>query len=254
MYKNIFKNLKVNLRTNQYKKLQAPRVKNDKYLILSSDIYQADLITMPEFNGYNYIINVCNMRTKFTDVRPLKNKQAQTVVEAFGEICKGKICKNIKYLFTDPGSEFTNNIFKKYCLENDISIKFTRVGNHKQSGIIEASNRNYKKILNEYMSFKTKNEYYLNWVGVLYVVRNGINKYLIEHSKPIWNFMESSYDGDDKLKFNIGDKVYVALDYPKTLLNNKRMHSGLEVVKGLDGEVPARQPLLHARRGKKQEV
>jgi RecJ-like exonuclease len=28
----------------------------------------------------------------------------------------------------------------------------------------------------------------------------------------------------------------------------------LEVVKGLDGEVPARQPLLHARRGKKQEV
>lgn len=226
MYKNIFKNLKVNLNSKDYKKLQPPRVKDDRFIILSPYIYQADLITMPEFDGYNYILNVCNMRTKYTDVRPLKNKQAKTVIDAFEEIINSKICKNIKYLFTDPGSEFTNNAFKKFVDDNDIVIKYTRVGNHKQAGIIEASNRNYKKILNEYMSVKTKNEYFLDWVDVLYKVRDGINDYLTKHSKPLWDFMNSSYDGGNNFKFRVGEKVHVALDYPKTLLNNKRMHSG----------------------------
>lgn len=226
MYKKILTSLNVDTDSKQYKRLKVGPMKDDKYIILGNNLYQADLITMPEYDGYNYILNVVNMRSKLTDCRPLPNKENKTVINAFTQIIHGDIAGNLKFLFTDQGSEFTNLNFKKFCVDNDIDLKYTRVGNHRQAGIVEASNLHYKKILNEYMSVKTKGEYFLNWVSVLKEVRDGINEYKIKNSRPIFNFMESSYDGGDKFKFKIGEKVHVMLDYPKTLVNNKRMHSG----------------------------
>ena len=226
MYKKILTSLNVDTDSKQYKRLKVGPTKDDKYIILGNNLYQADLITMPEYDGYNYILNVVNMRSKLTDCRPLPNKENKTVINAFTQIIHGEIAGNLKFLFTDQGSEFTNLNFKKFCVENDIILKYTRVGNHRQAGIVEASNLHYKKILNEYMSVKTKGEYFLNWVSVLKEVRDGINEYKIKNSSPIFNFMESSYDGGFNFKFKIGEKVHVMLDYPKTLINNKRMHSG----------------------------
>lgn len=227
MYKSIFKHLDINTEGRDYKALNIKPVKDDEYIILGDNVYQCDLITMPYFEGYNYILNVVNMRDKFTDCRPLKNKSSDEVINALIEIIHGELCGNIKYLFCDQGAEFTNAKFKRFCKNNNIILTFVRVGNHKQAGIVEANNRHYKKILNEYLSVKSKDgEYFLNWVSILKKVRDGINHYKLLHQKPIYNFMNSSYEGGDKFKFKIGEKVHIMLDYPKTLINNVRMHSG----------------------------
>lgn len=220
-------NLGINTESTHYKKLLPIKepVLKDSYNILANDFYQMDLMFMSPDEHYLYILNIVNMKTRISDVQPLKTKESNEVLKAFHDILTRNVIQYYpKVIYVDNGGEFVSETFKKYCQDHDINLVFTRAGNHKQNAIVEASNNIYKKILNRYLSVKSleKNEYFNDWIEILYRVRDAINKYREENPIKYKNLLVP-YDGPEP-KYEIGQKVYIKLDHPKMLLLNMRMH------------------------------
>ena len=90
--------------------------KTDVYYI--DDIWSLDILDLkdygPENNkGYRYVLVVIDNFSKFGWTVPLKNKNAQTIKDSFGNILissKRKPC----LIETDRGKEFYNNIFQDF--------------------------------------------------------------------------------------------------------------------------------------------
>lgn len=225
----LWEKLGVDVKDINYKLLKPPpKTKDDKYIVLSSHMYQIDLMVMPEYKGYKYIFSVVNMRTKLTDVYPLKTKDSETVLEAFKEIQKRNVVeKEIKQIIADDGSEF-KGVFKNYCEKEGINLVYTRVNNHKQNAVIESTNGQYKKYLQRYLAYKDlksgqQEKYYSNWVDVLYTVRDGINAYRKEHYPKKIDLFSMKFSNKTP-KYKINDKVHVKLDYPKDTITESRLH------------------------------
>lgn len=219
--------LDVDTNSTNYKKLlpiREPKLK-DSYVVLANDYYQMDLMEMTPDNGYSYILNIVNMKTRISDVQPMTSKDGKTVLKAFVDILKRNvIVYRPKLIYCDNGSEFINNQFKEFCNSEDIGLVFTRPGNHKQNAIVEASNNLYKKILLRYLSFKSysQDEYYDDWVEILFSVRDMLNEHFTTNPIRYKNLLVP-YDGPEP-KYEIGDKVHIKLDHPKMLLYDQRMH------------------------------
>ena len=62
--------------------------------------------------------------SKYAWVVPLKDKKGVSIVNAFQSILKKSNRKPNK-IWVDQGSEFYNNVFKKFLKENDISMYST---------------------------------------------------------------------------------------------------------------------------------
>src|SRR6266853_1571964 len=104
------------------------------------DIWSADLVEMPNDLGYHYILTVIDCFSKYAWAIPLKNKQSNTVIDAF------KTCldnRSPKFLWTDSESEFINKQFKKFLLGNNIKLYHTY--NEGKAVIIERFNRTIKE-------------------------------------------------------------------------------------------------------------
>src|SRR5271156_6390736 len=107
---------------------------------------------MPNNKGYHYILTVIDVFSKFAWAIPLKNKTAQTIIDAFKLIFKesGEALSSgaasprhcIK-LWTDLGSEFTNEAFKNFCKENNIEPYQTY--DEGKAVVIEIFNRTLKE-------------------------------------------------------------------------------------------------------------
>ena len=107
---------------------QAPRVinKSSFQVFQKSMIIQADLIYMTEDKGYNYILNVVDVASRNCDAVPIKGRTAEDVIDGFEVIFKRKyISENTRYLYTDPGTEFKNEIFSNYMKTKGIILRHT---------------------------------------------------------------------------------------------------------------------------------
>ena len=60
----------------------------------------------------NYLLGVIDVFSKFLWVRPMKNKNARSLVQAFDSILSEKI--KPEKLRTDKGTEFINEPFQQY--------------------------------------------------------------------------------------------------------------------------------------------
>lgn len=226
---SIYDKLGINTKDTEYKKLLPPRRKHitpDKFTILSNDIYQMDLMTMPPHNHYNYILCIVNMRTKISDVEALRNKTAGSIIDAFGKMMERNIIEHpIKLLYCDMGSEFINKQFKQFCKSHEIGLVLTRANNHKQAGIIEATNGQYKKYLQIYLAYHSQKQksYFTNWVKILNQVRDYLNEERKKHYPKHVNYLEMEIK-DIVPKYKIGDKVHIKLDYPQDAIKENRLH------------------------------
>lgn len=78
----------------------------------------ADVQNLSEYNnGIRYLLVVVDV---FMWVRPLKDKKAQSIVDAFRDILSGP--RQPKAIQTDKGSEFYNRYLKRYLQEKGIKI------------------------------------------------------------------------------------------------------------------------------------
>ena len=104
-------------------------------------------------NGYNYILTVIDVLSKYAWVEPIKTKSGENLVKAFEKICKKG--RQSEKLHTDKGTEFTNRLFQRFL--KDKSIFFFTTHNDTKASIVERFNRTLKgNILQLRISNKNK--------------------------------------------------------------------------------------------------
>ena len=75
-----------------------------------------------KFNkGFRFLSRIIDIFSKFVWVVPLKDKKGVSIVDAFQKILD-KSGRKPNKIWVDQGSEFYNNIFKKWLKDNDIEL------------------------------------------------------------------------------------------------------------------------------------
>src|SRR5690606_37077552 len=84
--------------------------------------HQADLLFLPNDDGYRYALVVTDVATRLSDAQPLKNKHSVDVKKAFETIYNRKILSKPEFITVDSGTEFKSHV-KDYFKENNIIYK-----------------------------------------------------------------------------------------------------------------------------------
>ena len=87
-------------------------------------LWEADLAFVQdvakENDGVNYLLVVIDVLSKYVWVRPMKNKTARSLLEAFDSILsEGRKPEKLR---TDKGTEFVNDSFQQYLRKKGISF------------------------------------------------------------------------------------------------------------------------------------
>lgn len=81
----------------------------------------ADVQNLSEFNkGIKYLLVIVDVFSRFLWVRCLKDKKAQSVIDAFKDILDGP--RHPKAIRTDKGTEFYNRYLKRYLKEKALTF------------------------------------------------------------------------------------------------------------------------------------
>lgn len=156
---------------------------------------------------------------------------------------KGKVVKKIEFLEpkTNMNAERYRAVLKKHVVPG---LKKKKLYMFQHDGASSHTAKDTQQLLVkngvQYEKEWPPRSPYLNPVENLFAIMSrAVSKYRAKNLKELAEVVQRVFD-------DLPDSTVSGL------VNSFR--GRLEVVKGLDGEVPARQPLLHARRGKKQEV
>ena len=95
---------------------------------------QSDLCQMPQDRRYNYFLVLVELACRRIDGEPIKDKEAQTVLDAFKTIYqRGRIIPPTHRLEVDSGTEFNNELVRNFFTkEIGILIRFGQPGRHRQ--------------------------------------------------------------------------------------------------------------------------
>jgi Integrase core domain/Chromo (CHRromatin Organisation MOdifier) domain len=115
--------------------------------------FQMDLVEVQHLaqknDGIRYLLNCIDIFTRYAFVRPLKDKTAPTVLNAFKSILVEAVTKPYMVVM-DKGSEFSNQIFKDFCDQN--KIKFINPQASVHAAFIERFNRTLQLLMYKYMT------------------------------------------------------------------------------------------------------
>ena len=118
----------------------------------------ADMQLLSKFNNeIKYILCVIDLFSKYAFVAPLKDTKGASIVNAFRSILD-KSGKKPNKIWVDQESEFYNHNFKKWLLNNGISMYSTY--NEGKSVVAERFIRTLKNKLYKHMTTVSKNVYY----------------------------------------------------------------------------------------------
>ena len=99
------------------------------YARFKDNIWAADLAEMGSLSSKNWgakcLSCVINVFTKYSCIKPLKDKKAKLDFYGFIEIVNESKCKRNK-LWVDQGKEFYNSLMNKWLDDNDIWIYLTQ--------------------------------------------------------------------------------------------------------------------------------
>lgn len=115
--------------------------------------FQMDLVEVqnlsPKNDGVRYLLNCIDIFTRYAFVRPLKDKSAPTVLNAFKSILQEAVTKPYMIVM-DKGTEFSNKIFKDFCDQNNIKLVNPQASVH--AAFIERFNRTLQLLMYKYMT------------------------------------------------------------------------------------------------------
>lgn len=197
--------------------------------------YMADLLYLPQDEGYKYLLVVIDLVTHAFDFEPIKERTAVNVLDAMKKIFKRKILKMPEATIrTDNGSEF-KGVFHKYLYDNNIFHSVSLPYRHSQLSAVEAKNKILGRIINGYMNTQEMKtgEKYTKWVHILPILRKELNK--IYYIKPKYTVDTinkepvSDVNTDKQPKFKVGDLVHRQLDYPENALMQKQTTSNFRM-------------------------
>ena len=104
--------------------------------------------------GIKYLLCAIDLFSKYAFVVPLKDKKGISIANAFNKIIK-QSGRNSNKIWVDQGSEFYNNVFKKWLSDNDIIMHSTY--NEGKSVVAERFIRTLKNKLYKHMMATGKN-------------------------------------------------------------------------------------------------
>jgi hypothetical protein len=187
---------------------------------------QADLLFLPEDQGYKYLLVCVDDSTRKVDAQPLKDKLSNNVVKAFKKIYSRKILKIPQHIELDAGKEF-KGATESYFNTLGIKIRYAETARHRQQALVEAKNHIIGKlifILENHEELKTHKQC-KEWVKFLPKIIDEINKHIKESQpnpkKPISDFPLSDKSNQNLLA--AGTLVRVLLDHPIEVYNQKRL-------------------------------
>lgn len=192
--------------------------------------HQADILYLPDDDGYKYALVVSDVGSRLTDARPLKSKNPTEVLTALKKIYSGNILKPVTHVFgVDSGTEF-QGVVKKY-LEDElkVNIKVGKPDRHTQQAIVERKNRDIGKKLFMRMTAEELQTGNVSkaWVDDLPKVieeinNNTKNKRVRKINKS--EKLEYQCSGDACDVIEQGTKVRAMLDAPVNVHDNKKLH------------------------------
>ena len=103
-------------------------------------IQQADLLYLPDDNGFKYLLVVVDLGSRLMDAKALKNRDTIAVRNAMIKLYKRKILllQEPLVLQVDDGFEFQGP-FKTHC-SNFFKIHTNKAGRHRQKALVETRN------------------------------------------------------------------------------------------------------------------
>lgn len=218
---------------NLAKILQAvPPVDRDKphSIAARNAVHQADLIYLPDDDGYKYALVVVDVGSRLTDAEALNDRSEKAVTDALKRIySRGILEPPTVMMQTDNGSEFKKG-FNTY-IEQDLGVKhrFGKPGRSRQQAYAESHNFLIGKMVaeiqanEELITGQTNRE----WVESLPLIVEAMNEHLI---RPLP--MERAEEEEDPVckgkscdLIPEGTKVRTILDKPKGA-TGERLHGG----------------------------
>jgi hypothetical protein len=197
-----------------------------------NQIHQADILYMPDDEGYKYALTVVDTGSRLTDVEPLKERKATDALDAIQRIYKRGILKRPELsIEVDSGTEFKGE-FKKYFEDAGLFVRVAQSGRSRQQGLVE--NRNgligrtlMRRMVAEELLTKEKSVEWLEYLPKIIKLMNQTYQLKqIKNMKPavIMADVKTNKASTDLLEE--GQEVRYQLDKPVDTLNHKRLHGG----------------------------
>ena len=117
-------------------------------------VHQADVLFLPNDDGFRYLMVVVDVATRLTDAYPMKKKDQQSVIKGFttiysrplppkkgkGNPLKERILNKPTAMQTDDGAEFTGKEPRQYFKDNGIALRVGKPGRSRQQAMVETRN------------------------------------------------------------------------------------------------------------------
>jgi hypothetical protein len=184
--------------------------------------FQLDLTFFPRYKkqnkGYTVLFTAININSRFVYAYYSKDKEMKTILE-FLKIMESKTI--INSITCDEGSEFKNIEFKKFCLDNNITLFFVKSDGHKL-GIINRMHRTLKDKLTTHFSANDTVIWYDVIDKIIYNYNHSVNRGIGIEPYKVNSFIENEIiqKKKDETKeitskvdvINIGDKCRILLE------------------------------------------
>lgn len=208
-----------------YKKPKKDRGKNaPKFLPYPPHLkQQADLLFLPDDDGYKYALVVVDLGSRLTDAEPLKDKKSKNLVKGFEKIYARDILKIPKRLEVDAGLEFQGAV-SNWFNDKGVKIRVAKPHRHRQQAIVERRNQSIGKELFKRMTAQEllTGETSTQWTDDLPAVIKKLNEKKSIKKKPKLTG-EYRCEGDACNILPEGTKVRVALDAPRDVVSGKKL-------------------------------
>jgi len=164
---------------------------------------------------YKYLLNVIDLFTKYAYSIHLKSKSSAAIINAFKSLFL-TYKRQSRKLWTDQGTEFINNQFKKFLKDNNIELY--HIYNEGKAAVVERFNRTLGEMIQKHLT--SRNSKYIDVLQRLIDEYN--NKY--HYSVKMTPFGASQSENRDQVmknlysnikqvnnprKLKIGDKVRI---------------------------------------------
>ena len=191
---------------------------------------QADLLFLPNDNGFKYALVVVDIATRKTDAEPMKKKTPEATLNAILKIYKRKVLKPPKLLEFDSGTEVKGE-FAEYFRQHNIRILQKEPGRHRQQSVVETRNGLISKLLQKRMLAQEINtdETSREWVSFLPKVIKAINTHYTQEPQQVLGTEPVRCSGTSCKLLPIGTNVRVQLDNPIDYTSEKRLHGKFRI-------------------------
>lgn len=208
------------------KKINMP--KRDSRFIEAGYIQQADLLFLPDDNGFKYALVVIDIGSSICDAEPLETKTQAEVLSAFKVIYARKNLDIPKAILQiDNGAEFNGKVAKWFS-DNKVMIRRGRPGRHRQQANVESLNGIIARAIfyalhtEELKTNETAKAWTQNLPKIIKIINDHRKKQnKLKSKKPI--DLDVRCEGDSCTLLKKGQKVRRILDEPKDPGTNTKL-------------------------------